>query len=210
VFHIKEKEESLTGRVKLMDKPREKPFWEKKIKVEKNEREELKAVLLSVFNDGLESRSLPQLYLSTKPSGAELRINDKNLGKTPVEMFLPFPGSYRIDLEKPHYFPDSRELSVDFSNIYELDIKLRPDYYPAKPFAWISGTFLLAGAGAHIWRFYAKEEYEGAESDFDPKFNQWVYAHYSTVTGYAISLCSAMLSLWLHNKNLNLFKPETP
>lgn len=97
----------------------------------------------------LVARAIVWLHVTTEPSGAQVYVNDKLRGQSPLELTLE-PGRVRVTLEKEGYRPWSKTITLGEGVRHELSVQLtRPWPEPRfPPLEAPEGAFLTVPA---IW-----------------------------------------------------------
>ncbi|RLA89661.1 MAG: hypothetical protein DRG20_04400 [Deltaproteobacteria bacterium] len=90
--------------------------WKKNIEIKKGESKKLVAYLKARYGS---------LYLDTIPSNADIYINGKKAGKTPLELKKIKPGKYLIKIKKERYYEQEVPINIIAGRRVKKQIKLK-------------------------------------------------------------------------------------
>jgi len=97
------------------------------------------------------------LKVKSEPSGAEVYLNDKYVGNTPLSIILD-PGTYTVKVSKKGYKPFERKVQIIAGQITPVFAKLQPiSETPEKPWLLALGAG-IAGIATGILAGYAKRK----------------------------------------------------
>jgi len=89
------------------------------------------------------------LEVTTRPSDAQIFINERSYGKSPIKTRLPRGATYQLRIEKDDYKPKELEIELGDKDIYQVIVELAPASFgylhllgPDKAQVWVDGQFL--------------------------------------------------------------------
>jgi len=160
----------------------------------------LPGVVAELF--GVKAPTLPGLItVDAEPGGAQVQINGRILGQTPLRHTVKGGGTYTVIVSKPGYYPEKRQLSVNAGDFSTLRVELRP--LPMHPYdkwghvAFWSGLGLAAFGGVSTYMAYDSAGDNKAGDFGDASANRtWSGL---AITGYSLG-AAAMITgvvLWV-------------
>jgi hypothetical protein len=98
-------------------------------------------VNLGVPSISVDTPSVPAtLDVTTEPSGATVRLNEKYLGRTPLNVGNLDPGTYTLSLVKTGYQNITTPVRLDAGKVTEVQAPLAPEAATPLPATTIAGT----------------------------------------------------------------------
>jgi|GEM_PF-3508803 len=89
------------------------------------------------------------LEVTTRPSDAQIFINERSYGKSPIKTRLPRGETYLIAIEKDDYKPKELEIQLGDKDIYQVVVELTPASFgylqligPDKAQVWVDDQYL--------------------------------------------------------------------
>lgn len=116
---------------------------------------------------GAQAQSKHQLKIYSSPSGAEVTINGKFMGKTPLSGNVPHPSKLKIIIRREGYAEWQQSLTME--NDSQLNAELAPlQAGSSKTWLWVAGGAAAIGTTAYV--LLSGRESNGGTSESLPAF----------------------------------------